>query len=156
MKMFTNDPIDPQPALYNDVKHNNNITMKNVAIYEASYFVEENRVPIYVGGGDHEGMYDVNFNHPAGYSGSPLYEEAEITVKLDEQIWNKWNAAGQLGTDVEIVDEGERLLLITGANANIRSLNYDEGERDIIEIAVNFLMEEATQGLTVQAAEERN
>ncbi len=140
----TGDPIVGQGHLWGDVKYNNNITMKNVIIRDADFFIQGNRIPMFIGGYEDGGVFDVNFDLPANYTGSPLYEEAEITVKLDPAAWQKWDQANRPGTNVDVMNEDERILLITGGGANIRGLVYEPNERDVIEIAVNFLIDEVT------------
>ncbi len=139
------DPISAYPTLYNSVKNNNNLTMKNVVIREARFFKAENRVPVFVGGTEVGGVYDIHFTLPADYEGSSLFDEAEVTVQLDEQIWDRWLTGGTQSHNVEILDEQNRILMIGSDDASLQALTYEAGERDMIGVAVNFLVDEVTE-----------
>ena len=139
------DPIGPTTTLYNDVKKENNLTMKNVIIRDAVFFKQEGRVTAIVGGTDYEsGIYDILFRAPEGYTGNPLYKEAEITVILDQQAWDKWSSNEFRGENVKIISQEDRKILIQGDNATISGLDYQSKERSSIEIAVNFLVDEVS------------
>lgn len=140
----TDDGIgSSQVALWNSVKNENNITMKNVEIQSAQFFKNGNRIPIMIGGADLDStIYNIRFHAPEHFIGNALYEEAEIMVYMDQEVWNKWEQNGSQGNNIQIEDAGERSVLITGDNATLENLPFEPLERGQIEITVHFLMDD--------------
>lgn len=142
-----NDPLTPYPTLYEEVKKNNNITMKNLVIREAIYLKRGgDGILSYIGGGhiEDEVLYDIVFNLPQSesYTSQSIFAAAEVVVELDQDTWDKWESTGSTGSGITVLSENDRTILINKEGAIIENLPYDPEERTTITTYVNFLTEE--------------
>lgn len=131
-------------VLAHNLRFNNNIAMKNMNIINFEYEggIQVNNAALTVGNltaSNHN--YNLHFTPPAFEVGYPITGEAEVKIILDNNIWQKWQANGALGSGVRILDPDAHELLVTGPDAYLNSLPYSPGELDEISVQFNFFTE---------------
>src|SRR5690606_19906556 len=75
--------------------------------------------------------------------GKLIFEEAEVTVTLDERLLQRWIDAGSPLTNMEQISEDT--FLITGDNASLGSLHFEPNQIDLLTLKFNFLTSEITE-----------
>ena len=141
---LNSDPITSYSTLYEEVKKNNNLAMKNLAIQSASYFKMNNRIPIMIGDNNNGGIYAISINSKQGNGSGHIYEQAELTLKLDDALWQKWNSGNRVSHNLSVFNEAENTIIIQSDSAYLGGLTYLQGERDTVMVGINFLTEEVT------------
>lgn len=141
-----NDPMAFPEEYGNMVKRNNNIASKNVTVVS-------NPKPgsLSPGGaifiGNIVGLTAATFHFEfktMDISSSPIFEEAEVVLTLNENTWDRWLDGGRQSQNIEIYPKGERQLIVTGDNAWLNNLAYGPGEWDVMYVSFNFLTKEVT------------
>jgi hypothetical protein len=134
-------PISANTALYSAVKNDNNLTMKNVVIRNAQFFAVGGEIPVWVGGTEIGLISDIGFHRPEYHNGHPLDEEAEILVRFDNLLWDRWVQGGQQLQDVVLVNDVTQTFKVIGQNPEWGSLEFLPAERGRVYISIHFLVE---------------
>ncbi len=157
------DPIRVHPnELAQDIYQNNNVSMRNVAIIDWVLSIDDPDLPyyppgsfVYVGSsrdeevnadgeGTEEGTYDLILRVPESVDGSPLTEEAEVSLRFDKQGWEIFESQLHDREDVRIRGEGE--IIISGANmVSFNNLNFPANTRIPIYIGFSFLIDRVSE-----------
>jgi hypothetical protein len=134
--------------LAGNVLNNNNIAWKNISVVDLdpSNFAGDKvdtGASILVGNAwEVEDKYTIEFMNPEYFTGNPITKEAEITITLDKKLWSYWQMGGFNCTDIKIIDESARKLLITGDRARLECIAFPANERYLLHVAFNFLTRE--------------
>jgi hypothetical protein len=72
-----------------------------------------------------------------------LVHEAEITVKLDNALYQAWQTGGTMGVNIENI--GGQTVLVKGNNANLCNLIFGSHEIGQLFVQFNFLTQEITE-----------
>lgn len=145
-----NDPSNETNALYSNVQNNNNIAWKNVTIVDV--------VPNLVGGGNGGtigGVIAVGnpFNEDHTFflelvkedleTGKPIYDEAEVSIKMDEILFGAWTRGGK---EAQLLDAtaDERKKIVKGNNVILDNLSFNPNEIGTLNLTFNFLTKELT------------
>jgi subtilisin family serine protease len=137
-------PTDPMFSpeineIRTNVRFNNNIAQKNVTVVEPG----EGSISgtIFVGNfSDLPHSYCLKFNAIAG--STTLTQEAEITVKIGDVLYQAWERGGRIAEGIQVKDN--RTLLIKSANARLCNLILNPGEFGVLSTRFNFLTREIT------------
>ncbi len=137
------------------VRQNNNVVWKNFSVVD----LDPSNV-IGPGGWDDDkvfgatvlvgdvlglgGTYDLEFTNPTFYQGNPVTAEAEIKVTLSPHVWDKWQAGGFQGENVEIVKAARHQIIAIGSPAKIKNLTFGANEQNLVHVGFNFLAEQLT------------
>lgn len=128
-----------------NVRNNNNIAQKNITIVD----VNPNS------GGKLGGVIAVGnlFNTTRNFTlnliadnretGKKIFEEAEVSITLDENLLAIWENGGKQGNN--IVQREENRLIVTGDNASLDNLVFRENEFATLDLKFNFLTKEVTE-----------
>jgi hypothetical protein len=137
-----NDPSNETNGLYANVQNNNNIAWKNVTIVD----LLANRTNGVIAVGN-------PFNEPRTFflelvkedleTGKPIYE-AEVTLKMDETLFNAWERGGKIAQQIEGTLEEEKKI-VKGNNVIIDNIAFNGNEMGILNINFNFLTQELTE-----------
>lgn len=73
-----------------------------------------------------------------------IWQEAEIRVRLSENLWEAWQDSGAQSTNTRIWNAAEREIYINGNNSSLDNINFVAGEWGIITPRVNFLIREVS------------
>lgn len=125
-----------------NVRNNNNIAWKNITIVD----VEEN----ITSGGIIVGN---PFNTPRHFflelikedieTGKPIYEEAEVTIKMDDILYNAWKRGGEFAQNIEATQE-EKNKIVKGNNVIIDNIYFEPNETGFLTLDFKFLIDELT------------
>ncbi len=131
--------------LYSNVTNNNNIAQKNVTIVD----IVPNTVGTPIGGVvmvgniyDEPREYSLEFFPENQEVGKKIFEEAEVSVELDETLMNAWTAGGKIGSDIRLEENNK--IIITGLNAKLDNLKLDSKKQGTLNLEFNFLVKEIT------------
>jgi serine protease len=137
------DVLNETTDLYQNVKNNNGIAWKNVTIVD----LVANRTSgtILVGN---------PFNEPHTFflelvkedleTGKPIYDEAEVTLKMDETLFNAWARGGKEAQQINATTD-EKKKIVKGNNVIIDNIAFNAKEIGILNINFNFLTKELTE-----------
>lgn len=126
-----------------NIRNNNNIAQKNVSVINP---FPGNPIGAIVGVGN---AFPVNRDFVLDFTVKPseigklIFEEAEVTVTLDERLLQRWIDAGSPLTNMEQISEDT--FLITGDNASLGSLHFEPNQIDLLTLKFNFLTSEITE-----------
>jgi len=142
----SDDPMTfPEETFITDnVKNNNNIAWKNLTI------VVIDPIPSPVGGIVAVGNF---FNEPKEFTleffketqevGKPIYEEAEISITLDDVIYNAWDNGGKLLENFKSTKDSTKII-VENNYALIENIQLAPIEIGTISVNFNFLTKEIT------------
>ncbi|MBR9831716.1 tyrosinase family protein [bacterium] len=145
---MTNEANSGVWNLGGNVKNNNNIVWKNLTVIdnnlvsEGGDFIKGGN--IYVGNtsDEAEGVFDFELNTYAEYGKITIFQDAEVLITMDDDVWTKWKNGGSLGNNIDVIDEESHIIRIMGDNASFRNLSFNESERGMIHVEFNFLTEQ--------------
>jgi hypothetical protein len=125
----------------NYVTRNNNIAWKNLSVVDPS---EGWINGVIVVGNVYQKVYPfrLEFQGAEEDLATPLYKEAEITIKLSDKLFEIWKRGGRRGENIRILDD--KTLLIIGNNAFMDNLIFEPKEYALLDLRFNFLTQEVT------------
>jgi subtilisin family serine protease len=140
----SNDPmaVAETPNAYANIIRNNNISAKN-NIQISSY-----------GGGEVEKMMIFNpQNEPKSYklelikeadeTGKSIYNEAEVSIKMDDVLYNAWQRGGKQQSNTVATNDAKKQL-VAEDHVLIDNIELNAFEKGAVEINFNFLTAELT------------
>lgn len=142
----TDDPMTflETVSLGENVDNNNNIAQKNLTVVD----LEPNTLGNPIGGVVAVGNI---YNTPRNYTllftaandeiGKKVFEEAEVSVKLDDKLLQAWIKGGKKSENIKFKDE--HTAIIAGNNAKL-TLGFDTKETGTLNLTFNFLTKEIT------------
>lgn len=138
-----NDPLNETSDLYSNVKNNNGIAWKNVTIVD----LVANRTSGTIAVGN-------PFDEPHNFylelvkedleTGNPIYVEAEVTIKMDEILFNAWERGGKEAQQIDVTSD-EKKKIVRGNNVIIDNIAFNANEIGIMNVNFNFLTQELTE-----------
>jgi hypothetical protein len=145
-------PTDPMnftegTFITDNVKNNNNIAWKNMTVVNATQTGTPTIKPgglVMIGNTTGENTEQYSFELFADEINSPVFDEAEVLITLNQSGFDRWLNGGGMAENIEIFNEEERELLITGNNAQLQNMLYEAGEWDTLYLSFNFLTDEVT------------
>ena len=135
-------------TLWQNVKNNNNIAWKNLEIIRKTPI---SKPELGLGGviaiGNDEFIssktIDLIFEESTLDYGDPLYEDAEITVQLDEDAYEKWmHGEAEVSGMVHL---GDGIFRVNDEPASLKNMTFLAGERATLYLGVNFLTDEVDE-----------
>ena len=144
----SNDPMTfPETNdLVANVRNNNNIAWKNISVVD---IVPNNTVS--PGGAIAVGN---PFNNPHTFylelavadleTGKPIYEEAEVGIKMDEILYRAWERGGK---EAQLLDPTleEKRKIVKGNHMILDNLYFEPKETGTLRLNFNFLTKELTE-----------
>lgn len=149
------DPIHtPEVENLNiNVKNNNNIAWKNVTVI--------NPIPNPVSGGgdvgsEIGGVIAVGnpYHEPHTFylelvkeeleSGKPIFEEAEVGIKMDDILYKAWERGGKIAQEVNATTD-EKKKIVKGNNVILDNIAFNGDETGTLNLTFNFLTKELTE-----------
>ncbi len=137
------DPITfPETVdLNRNVKENNNIALKNVSIIKVRK--SGSAGAIVSAGNNYDWTHPFCLKFTAGDDVSVgLIQDAEVTVRLDDILYNAWIRGGAIREGIE--EREGKTFLITGGNANLCNLLFEPHEFGLLDMQFNFPVESST------------
>jgi hypothetical protein len=129
-----------------NVRNNNNIAWKNMTVIE---IVPD--LPTLVSAAVAVGNpYDVahNFNlelvAEGGEPGKAIYDEAEVSVILDDVIYGAWDDGGSTLSNIKATSQVNKFI-VEDDGALIENLQFSANEIGTVTVSFNFLVDEMTE-----------
>lgn len=125
-----------------NIRNNNNIAQKNVSVVNPS---PGNPIGAIVGVGN---AFPVHRDFIFEFKVKPseldklIYEEAEVTIELDNRLLQTWVDAGRSLINMKQISENT--FLITADNASFGGLHFEPNQIDLLSLRFNFLTAEIT------------
>jgi subtilisin family serine protease len=138
-----NDPLNETNNLYANVQNNNGIAWKNISIVDLVANVTNGTIA--VGNPfDEPHIFFLELIKEDLETGQPIYDEAEVTIKMDDVLYNAWVRGGKLAQQVDPTLE-EKSKIVKGNNVLINNIAFNPNEIGILDLNFNFLTEELTE-----------
>ena len=130
--------------LVSNVLNNNNIAWKNITIVNVVPDSGGKVGGVVAVGNPFEQINAFNLNFETDYheTGKLIFDEAEITIHLDDTLLDAWEKGGKQTTNITARDEN--ILIITGNNASLDNLIFDKNETGTLFLQFNLLTKEIT------------
>ena len=138
----TPDPLTETSDLYANVKNNNGIAWKNVTIVDVEANVTTGTIAV-----------GNPFNTPRTFflefviedleTGKPIFEEAEVGIKMDDVLFNAWERGGK---EAQLLDPTleEKRKIVKGNNVILDNISFNPNEVGSLTLDFNFLTKELT------------
>jgi subtilisin family serine protease len=139
----TSDPLIETTDLYTNVKNNNGIAWKNVTIVDVEANVTTGTIAV-----------GNPFNTPRTFflefviedleTGKPIFEEAEVSIKMDDILFNAWERGGK---EAQLLDSTleEKRKIVKGNNVILDNIAFNANEVGSLTLVFNFLTKELTE-----------
>lgn len=138
-----NDPSNETNGLYANVQNNNNIAWKNVTIVD----LVANRTNGVIAVGnpfDEPRTFFLELVKEDLETGKPIYDEAEVTIKMDETLFNAWERGGKLAQQIDPTQD-EKQKVVKGNNVILNNIAFNANEMGTLNLNFNFLTAELTE-----------
>ena len=140
----SNDPmaVAETSDLNSNVRNNNNIAWKNVTVVD-------------VLANNFSGVVSVGnpYNHPHTFflelvkedleTGKPIFEEAEVGLKMDQTLYNAWERGGKAAQLLDATLD-EKRKVVKGNNVILDNIAFNPNEIGTLNVSFNFLTKELT------------
>jgi serine protease len=137
-----NDTLTETNDLVANVKNNNGIAWKNVSIVDNE--ANLTKATIAVGNpSDVPRTFFLEFVVEDVETGKPIFEEAEIGIKMDEVLYNAWERGGKESQLLDPTLE-EKIKIVKGNNVILENISFNPNELGSLTLNFNFLTKEIT------------
>lgn len=150
-RIVSNDDQMTFPEISNDIqniKNNNNIAMTNVTVVDLIQNVTNGDTfggVIYVSNPkDTSNIYYLELEIEEEEEGKSIAEEAEISIKMDNVLFNAWEKGGKKVAFLDNTNE-EKRKIVKGNKVVLDHLLFDPNELGTLKISFNFLTRELTE-----------
>jgi len=124
------------------VRNENNLAWKNVTIVDLVTNITTASVMI-ANPTNITKTYYLELIKDNNETGKAVYEEAEVTLKMDETLFNAWERGGKIAQEVE-AKQDEKEKLVKGNNVLLDNINFNANERGLLTLDFKFLTEQVT------------
>ena len=140
----TNDPLT-SPMTSNPnimVRNNNNLAWKNLTVVDLVADRTSAMVMI-ANPSDTPRTFLLELQKETNEGGKAIFEEAEVTLKMDDVIFNAWERGGKQ-TELLENKSDEKNKLVKGDNVILDNIMFNPDERGLLTLDFNFLTKELT------------
>lgn len=127
---------------YANVKNNNNIAWKNLVMIDVA---NGNSTVITLKNlsDDVQNSY-LELIKENNETGKPIYEEAEVSLKMDETLYSAWERGGKLSQKLNSTSD-EQKKLVNDNNVILDNISLNPNEIGTLQLSFNFLTQEITE-----------
>ena len=124
------------------VRNNNNLAWKNITVVD---LVEDRSFAMVMiaNPSNISRTFFLELQRPTNEGGKPIFEEAEVTLKMDEILYEAWERGGKQAQLIEDKEE-EKSKLVKGENVFINNIMFNANEMGLLTLDFNFLTKELT------------
>lgn len=132
------------------VKENNNQAWKNITVVDlqaspATLNPYPNAVVAVSNSLNTTKAYTLELVKETNEQGKAIFEEAEVTITMDEILFNAWVRGGKNSSNLQNKSKAnENLKLVKGNNALLSNISMNANEYGLINLYFNFLTQELT------------
>jgi subtilisin family serine protease len=140
----TDDPLT-SPLTSNPnvmVRNNNNLAWKNLTVVDLESEFTSGSVMV---ANPHNipKTYFLVLQKETNEGGKAIFDEAEVTLKMDDIIFNAWERGGKQAELLEDKSD-EKRKLVKGDNVILDNIMFEPNERGLLTLDFNFLTKELT------------
>ena len=140
----TNDPLSfPMVnSISTNVRNNNNLAWKNLTIVDL--LADRSFAMVMVANpSDTPRTFFLELQKATNESGKAIFDEAEVTLKMDDIIFNAWERGGKQAELLEDKSD-EKRKLVKVDNVILDNIMFEPNERGLLTLDFNFLTKELT------------
>lgn len=139
----TQDPIQNETSnIHNNILNNNNIASKNIWVSNdnESYY---RTVSTVYNPTDSTKTYSLELSVDEHEFGKAIYNEAEIHIDLEPELYNAWNNGGKQGNNFKITKE-ENIIIAINNNMTLSNIALQPNQLYSFNATFHFLTKELT------------
>lgn len=125
------------------VRNNNNLAWKNVTVIDVSNKLDIGAAVAVTNPSDTPRTFFLEFIKEDTETGKPIYEEAEVGVKMDDILYAAWERGGKEASQLEDTKD-EKKKIVKGNNVILDNLQLNANELGTVYLSFNFLTQETT------------
>jgi hypothetical protein len=130
------------PNVTENTRNNNNIVYKNTRTVNISGNSEIGSISA----GNYNRLQPLTSNiNFFTNQGNPIWQEAEIRVRLSENLWQAWQNSGAQSNNIKVFNASQREISVNGNNSSLNNITFAPGEWGIITPRVNFLIKQVSR-----------
>ncbi|CAM3261684.1 Calcium-dependent protease [Aequorivita lipolytica] len=142
-----NDPMTfPEGMIITEnVKNNNNIVWKNMTVIEMVPNITSEIGGVVAVGNPYASnhTFDLQFKKGDAELGKPIYEEAEVSIEMDNILYDAWVRGGNSATYVDSTNVPNKKIVATN-NATLNNIQLYPNEIGTLYVSFNFLTNQLT------------
>ena len=139
-----NDPMGSYSSNPNImVRDNNNQAWKNLTVVNLVNDPSHAMVMV-ANPSDAPRAFYLELQKPTTENGKPIFEEAEITIKMDDIIFDAWERGGKQAHYIEDKQD-EKNKLVKGDNVILDNIMFNANDMGLLTLDFNFLTKELTE-----------
>jgi len=144
-----NDPMTfvEGESITQNVLNNNNIAWKNTTVVD---IIPNNDTPLPIGGVvavgnyfDQQKAFTLELVKESNELGKSIYEEAEVTIEMDDVLYNAWVEGGEIEQNTDSTKVASKRV-VNENNAIFNNIILDPNEIGTLYLTFNFLTKELT------------
>ncbi len=129
--------------MYSNVKNNNNIAWKNISIVDL--VANKTNAVVAVGNPFNESKtFVLELVKEDSETGKPIYDEAEVTLKMDATLFKAWELGGKLAQKLDPTQD-ETKKVVKGNHVILDNIAFKGNEMGMLNLNFNFLTQELTE-----------
>ena len=142
-----NDPMTyPEGIIITEnVKNNNNLAWKNTTIIEMVPTATSQIGGVVAVGNPYASNHTFNlqFKKDGNELGKPIYQEAEVSLEMDNILYDAWVRGGNSATYVDSTNIPNKKIVVTN-NASLNNIQMYPNEIGTLNVSFNFLTNQLT------------
>ncbi|TXD80664.1 hypothetical protein ESY87_20440 [Subsaximicrobium wynnwilliamsii] len=139
----TDDPMGTYTSNPNVmVRNNNNQAWKNITVVDLVSDERSGSVLV-ANPSNTPRTFFLELQKETNEGGKPIFDEAEVTIKMDDVLFNAWERGGKLAEELDPTLE-EKKKLVKGNNVILDNIAFEANEMGLLTLYFNFLTEELT------------
>ncbi|WP_068599414.1 S8 family serine peptidase [Vaginella massiliensis] len=135
-------PHTPNPN--HMVRNNNNLAWKNITVIDVSNKIDIGAAVAVTNPSDTPRTFFLEFIKEDTETGKPIYEEAEVGVKMDDILYAAWERGGKAASQLDDTND-EKKKIVKGNNVILDNLQLNANELGTVHLSFSFLTKEATE-----------
>ena len=132
-----------------NVRDNNNIAWKNITVIDLTpddvTATKETGAAILVGNPFNTAKaFDLELIDADSENGAPMYEQAEIAVRMDSIFYQAWSRGGKIGQNL-LASSDEKKKYVASNNTKISNICFNANEQATVSLNFSFLTRQITE-----------
>lgn len=145
----SNDPmtVEEDSHITSNVLNNNNLSWKNLTVVD---YDPNNLLPSDTGGvvrvsnpNGSAGTFDLILKKESNENGKSIYDEAEVSITMDDVIFEAWNSNGKKSSNLNNSKLPNKKI-VSSDNAIIEDISLEGNTHGTVYISFNFLTDQLT------------
>lgn len=124
------------------VRNNNNQAWKNITIVDLEADTTSASVMV-ANPSDTPRTFFLELQKQDNEGGKAIFEEAEVTLKMDDVLFDAWERGGKIAQELDPTIE-EKRKLVKGDNVILDDIAFEANEMGLLTLDFNFLTKELT------------